>query len=385
MRFSVAVLLFGLVAAMSAPVGAVAEGFETKAAQAFMVDAETGTVLFAKNPDDPVPPASLAKLMTMEVAFDAVKSGRRSMDDVFTVSENAWRTGGAPSGTATMFAALKSSIRLRDLIQGAIVQGANDACIIIAEGMAGSEQEFVKLMNARAKALGLEKSVFVNSSGLPAEGQVVTMRELVMLGEHIWRTYPDDYRIYSQSDFTWNKIFQRNRNPLLSMDIGADGMGTGYTEASGYAVLGAAEKNGRRIFAALGGLATDKERAEEAKKMFDWGMSAFRKSRLFPDGAVVGQVSLYGGAKGGIAVKARGPIDMLVPVEDPGRVQARIVYHGPVVAPVEEGARIGVLRVSMGDSLSQETPLYAAESVGIGSLHQRAADAIGELLVGWLR
>lgn len=385
MRSSLAALLFGLVALLAIPGGAVAEEFETKARQVFMIDAETGTVLYAKDADAAVPPASLAKLMTMEVAFDAVKSGRRSMEDVFPVSEHAWRTGGAPSGTATMFAALKSSIRLGDLVQGAIVQGANDACIIIAEGMAGSEERFVAMMNERARALGLKNSVFVNSSGLPAEGQFVTMRDLVLLGEHIWRTYPEYYRTYSQADFTWNKIFQRNRNPLLAMDIGADGMGTGYTEASGFAVLGAVEKDGRRIFAAMGGLASDKERAEEARRLFGWGMSAFRKSRLFTDGAIVGEVSLYGGAKAGVAVRARGPVDMLVPVEDPGRLQARIIYQGPVIAPVEEGSPIGVLRVSIGDTLSQETPLYAAESIGVGTLQQRAMDAVGELLVGWLR
>lgn len=383
MRSRVSALLLCFLAALGAP--APAQEFETRAEQAFMIDAATGTVLFAKDADERVPPAALAKLMSMEVVFDALKSGRHSMDDVFAVSTHAWRTGGAPSGSATMFAALKSSIRLEDLIKGAIVQGANDACIVIAEGMAGSEQAFVAQMNQRAKTLGMKNSVFVNSSGLPAQGQFVTMRELVLLGEHIWRTYPDYYRYYAQTDFTWNKIFQRNRNPLLPMDIGADGMGTGYTEASGYAVLGSAERNGRRIFAALGGMASEKERADEAKRLFDWGMSAFRKSRLFDDGAIIGEVSLYGGAKNGVAVKAKGHVDMLVPVEDPGRVAARIVYQGPVVAPVKEGTQVGVLRVSVGDTLSQETPVYAAESVGAGSLQQRAIDAVGELLVGWLR
>jgi D-alanyl-D-alanine carboxypeptidase (penicillin-binding protein 5/6) len=228
---------------------------ETKAQQAFLIDAETGTILYSKDPDTQFPPASLAKLMTMEVVFNAVKSGRLSLDETFYVSENAWRTGGAPSRTSTMFAALGSSIRLEDLIQGVIVQSANDGCIIIAEGMAGSEENFAQLMNERAREIGLTRSVFRNSTGLPAEGQFVTARELVRLAAHIWREYPEFYRYYSQADFTWNGIFQRNRNPLLGMNIGADGLKTGYTEASGYAIAGSVERDGRRLFVALSGSA----------------------------------------------------------------------------------------------------------------------------------
>src|SRR5688572_781109 len=221
-------------AALSSPQAA-AQLFETKAKQAFMIDGETGTILFSKEPDALIPPASLAKLMTMEVVFNAIKAGRYTLDDTFQVSEHAWRTGGAGSGGSTMFAELKSTIRLGDLIQGVIVQSANDGCIIIAEGMAGSEENFAILMTERARQIGLERSVFKNSHGLPSEGQVVTARELVELARHIWREYPDFYKYYSQPQFTWNKITQRNRNPLLTMDIGADGMKTGYTEESGYA------------------------------------------------------------------------------------------------------------------------------------------------------
>ncbi|RWD19603.1 MAG: D-alanyl-D-alanine carboxypeptidase, partial [Mesorhizobium sp.] len=213
---------FGLLLLSLTP--AAAQLFETKAAQAFMIDAETGTVLFSKDAARPIQPASLAKLMTMEVVFNAIKSGRVTLDDTFVVSENAWRTGGAPSGTSTMFAKLKSTIRLEDLIQGVTVQAANDGCIIIAEGFAGSEANFATEMTERARQVGLEKSTFVNSTGLPADGQQTTVRELALLALHIWRSYPDLYRYYGQKDFTWNKITQRNRNPLLAMDIGADGL-----------------------------------------------------------------------------------------------------------------------------------------------------------------
>ncbi len=377
--------IVGFVAALAAVAPVQAQLFETKAAQAFMIDAETGTILFAKDPDAPIPPASLAKLMTMEVVFNAIKAGRYTLDDKFVVSENAWRTGGAGSGGSTMFAELKSEIRLEDLIQGVVVQSANDGCIIIAEGMAGSEENFAALMTERARELGLTQSVFKNSTGLPAEGQVVTARELVKLALHVFREYPDFYKYYSQPDFTWNKITQRNRNPLLTMDIGADGMKTGFTEESGYAIVGSVARDGKRLFVALSGMKSERERAEEARKILDWGMRAFQKTELFAAGETVGEAKVYGGAKSGVALKAEGPISIFVPITNRDRLTARIVYEGPVIAPVDEGTPVGSLRVSVGDTLSQETALYAAESVETGALHQRALDAVGELLVGWLR
>lgn len=362
-----------------------AQLFETKAAQAFMIDAETGSILFSKDPDKPIPPASLAKLMTMEVVFNAIRAGRYTLDDTFVVSENAWRTGGAGSGGSTMFAELKSTIRLDDLIRGVVVQSANDGCIIIAEGMAGSEENFAVLMTERARQIGLTQSVFKNSTGLPAEGQVVTARELVKLALHIWREYPEFYKYYSQPDFTWNKITQRNRNPLLTMDIGADGMKTGFTEESGYAIVGSVDRQGRRAFVAMSGMSSERERAEEARKLLDWGMRAFEKTELFAGDEMVGEAQVFGGAKSGVALKAKGPVSIFVPITNRDRLIARIIYEGPMIAPVEEGAPVGTLRVWVGDTLSQETPLYAAESVELGALHQRAFDAVGELLVGWLR
>ena len=381
-------LLAGVLAACLVVLAGAAQAqalFETKARQAFMIDAETGTVLYAKDADAPFPPASLAKLMTMEVVFEAIRSGRISPDSEFTVSEHAWRTGGAPSRTSTMFAALNSSVRVEDLIQGVVVQSANDGCIVLAEGMAGSEANFARLMNERAAALGLKKSTFRNSTGLPAEGQAVTARELVALATHIWREYPEFYRYYSQADFTWNKIFQRNRNPLLALNIGADGLATGFTEASGFAIVGSAARDGRRVFIAMSGMESDKERAEEARRLIEWGMRAFDRMQIFAAGEVVGEAKTYGGEKSSVALRAAGPVAIFVPVANRDRLIARIVYDGPVVAPVEEGTPVGALKVWIGDTMSQETPLYAAESVGPGPLHRRALDAIEELLIGWLR
>lgn len=361
-----------------------AQMFETRADQAFMVDAETGTILFSKDADKLVPPASLAKLMTMEVVFHNLKTGQNTLDDMFHVSENAWRTGGTNSGGSTMFAKLNSQIRLEDLIQGVVIQSANDGCIVIAEGMAGSEENFAALMNERARAIGLEKSVFKNSTGLPAEGQLVTMRELAQLAMHIWREYPDRYGYYSQRDFTWNKIKQRNRNPLLAMDIGADGMKTGFTEESGYAIVGSVNRDGKRLFLAMSGMASDKERAVESRKLLEWGLRAFRKLPVFAEGETVGEASVYGGTKSTVALKAGGPVSLFVPVANRDKLVARIEYQGPVRAPVETGAPIGKLKVWLGDTLSQETPLFAAESIGTGTLQQRAMDAASELMLGWI-
>ncbi|ESX82255.1 D-alanyl-D-alanine carboxypeptidase [Mesorhizobium sp. LSHC420B00] len=382
-RPSTGLMTLGLLLLSLVPVSA--QLFETKAAQAFMIDAETGTVLFSKDADRLIPPASLAKLMTMEVVFDAIKSGRMTLDDTFVVSENAWRKGGAPSGTSTMFAKLKSTIRLEDLIQGVTVQAANDGCIVIAEGMAGSEANFAAQMTERARQIGLQKSTFVNSTGLPADGQQTSVRELALLALHIWRNYPDLYRYYGQKDFSWNKISQRNRNPLLAMDIGADGLAVGASEQSGFGIVGSVSHNGTRMIAAMSGLANDRERAEEARKLLDWGVRSFEKTEIFAKDEVVGEAQVFGGSKSGVALKANGPVEIFLPIANRDKLTARIVYDGPVAAPVEEGQPVGTLRVWIGDTLSQETPLFAAESIGVGSLPQRALDAAKELAVGWLR
>jgi len=365
-------------------VSATAQSFETRAQYAYMIDAETGTVLFAKNENELVPPASLAKIMTMEVVFDAIRNRRLTLDDEFVVSENAWRTGGAPSRTSTMFAELNSSIRLEDLIKGVVIQSANDGCIIIAEGMSGTEDDFARVMTQRAREIGLERSVFGNASGLPHPDSRVSMRELVLLARHVQTTYPEFYAYFAQDSFTWNKIRQRNRNPLFSMNIGADGLKTGYTEASGYSIVASIQRDGRRIFAALGGMETAKERAQETRRMLEWGMQAFERKTLFAADEIIGEASVYGGASGSVPLKATGQIDILVPITNPERLSARIVYDWPVTAPVEAGTEIATLKVWMGETLSQETPLYAAGSIDKGSMYRQAVDALQELMLFWL-
>jgi D-alanyl-D-alanine carboxypeptidase (penicillin-binding protein 5/6) len=383
-RMIVSRVLLAALIAVAAAGFAQAQLFETRAEEAVLLDANTGTVLFAKEPDKRVPPASLAKMMTMEVVFDAIKRGRLTLDDEFLVSEYAWRTGGAASGGSTMFAELNSSIRLEDLILGVIVQSANDGCIIIAEGMAGSEENFALLMTERARKIGLKESVYKNSTGLPAEGQYVTMRDLVKLADHLQREYPGFYKYYSQADFTWNNITQRNRNPLLRMGIGADGVKTGYTEASGYAIVGSVKREGRRLIVAMSGLETLRARAEEARKLLDWGVRAFEPYEIFKKDEVIGNVRLYGGTQLTVPVTVKDDLSILLPITNRDLMKARVVYQGPVPAPVDAGDEIAVLEVRIDDTLTQETPLYAAESVARGPIHRQAFDALTELLLGWI-
>ncbi|MGB7287961.1 MAG: D-alanyl-D-alanine carboxypeptidase family protein [Salaquimonas sp.] len=361
-----------------------AQGFDSRAPQAILLDADTGTILYSKEENTKIPPASLAKLMTMEVVFDRLKQGSLSLTDTFFVSENAWRNGGANSGGSTMFAELNSEIPLESLIRGVIIQSANDGCIIIAEGLAGTEPTFANLMNERARAIGLENSNFTNSTGLPDENQYVTLVDLAKLAQHMIREYPQYYKFYSEPEFEWNKINQRNRNPLLSMGIDADGMKTGYTEASGYAIVGSAVRDGQRLITVLSGMTSTKERAEEARKILDWGFRAFERLNLFDDKQVVGAVPVYGGEVSSVDVTGNGPIEIYLPVGNRDKLRARISYNYPLMPPIQQGAEIAKLKIWIGDTLSQETPLYAMEPVEKGAIQRRAMDALKEVLTSWI-
>jgi D-alanyl-D-alanine carboxypeptidase (penicillin-binding protein 5/6) len=384
MQIRLILVLFSLVLMVCAPLAAWAQAFETKATQVYLIDAETGTVLFAKGENAVVPPASLAKLMTMEVVFDAIRKNELTLDTEFPVSEHAWRTGGAPSGTATMFAALKSRVRVVDLIQGVTVQLANDACIILAEGMTGSEEAFAKRMTGRARELGLAASVFHNSTGLPDPQNKTTMRDMALLAQHIQANYPDLFKYYSQTEFEWNKILQRNRTPLIAANIGVDGFATGFAEGFGFGMVATMQRDGRRVFLALGGLATDKERVEETRKILDWSMTAFERKRLFEAGDSVGEASVYGGAVSHVQLVTANAVDVLVPVNNPERLSAKVIYRWPLKMPVEAGQQAGTLKIWSGERLLREVPVETSATVGQGSLSTRAVDALQELLFFWL-
>jgi D-alanyl-D-alanine carboxypeptidase (penicillin-binding protein 5/6) len=323
--------------------------------------------------------------MTIEVVFDQLKLGNIKLEDEFVISENAWRKGGAPAGGSAMYAPIHSRVKVSDLLRGAIIQSGNDACMALAEGIAGNEARFARMMNDRARELGLDRSNFTNSTGLPDPGMRVSVRELAALARHIIRTYPDDYQIYAEREFTWNKIRQQNRNPLLAMNIGADGMKTGFTTEAGYNLIGTAVQNGVRLILVITGLKTAKDRADEGKKLLEWGHKGFDFRLLFAEGETVAEAKVYGGAQGRVPVAADGAIKLMVPRGTNERVTAKMIYTGPVRAPVREGQSIGNLVVWRGETKALEVPLRATESVSIGSTSQRAFDAATELVINLFR
>ena len=283
-RIAVAALLAtaiagGLYAAHAAPPAMATkkdEAFQTSIPAAVLLDPDSNSLLFEKNGDQLVAPASLAKLMTLEYVFHEIKEGRIKLNDKFTVSENAWRKGGAPSHGSTMFAAIHSKVPVDDLLHGMIVQSANDACIVLAEGLAGNETEFGAKLTQRAREIGLDKSMFTNSEGLPDPNERVTTRELAQLARHIILDYPEFFPYFAQRDFTWNKIRQQNRNPLLGMVNGADGLKTGFTKEAGYGLVGSAVQDGVRLIVVVNGDKSAKERADEAQETAGNGLSRFR-------------------------------------------------------------------------------------------------------------
>ncbi|MBO0754838.1 MAG: D-alanyl-D-alanine carboxypeptidase [Bradyrhizobiaceae bacterium] len=360
-------------------------GIQTSAPIALLMDAETGSVLLEKNPDQVMAPSGMAKLMTAEVVFNEIKEGRLKLDDEFNISEDTWRRGGAPSHTSSMFAAIHSRVRVEDLIRGMIIQTANDASLALAEGISGNELTFVQAMNKRASELGLTQSHFANATGLPDPREKMTARELAKLGQHIIQTYPDFYLIFAEKEFTWNKIRQQNRNPLLNLGLGADGMTIGFSVEGGYGLVGSVVQNGQRLILVMSGLRSAKEREEEARKLIEFGFRGFETRLLFAEGQIIGEARLFGGSSRNVPLIAPGVISLLVPRGATERILAKIVYTGPVPAPVTEGQPIGTLKVFRGENLSLEVPLKAAESVGTGSLSQRAFDAATELVIGLFR
>src|SRR5438477_4213146 len=317
------------VAALALPAAAQAQKkdeFQTSAPYAILIDAESGTVLFEKNADKLNPPASMSKLMTVEVVLHTIAEGKLKLADEMTISENAWRRGGAPSGGSAMFAALNSRVSVDNLLHGVMIQSGNDACIALAEGIAGSELAFSELMNRRAREIGLTQSHFTNSTGIHEPDHVMTVRELAKLAQHIIKTYPDAYKIYGEREFTWNKVRQQNRNPLLALNIGADGLKTGYTKEAGYGLTASAVNNGLRLIAVGNGFKSIKERAEEARKLMEWGFRAFESRQLFAQGETVGEAKLYGGAKSRVALVSATPVRLLVPRALSEKLSAKVVY-----------------------------------------------------------
>ncbi len=364
-----------LAIALAVPVAGRAEPLQTTVPHAILIDAATRTVLLERGADDPVTPASTAKIMTAELVFERLKAGTLKPDQLFTVSETAWRQGGALSRGSTMFAKLHSQISVDDLLHGLLIDSANDAAIVLAEGVAGSQGAFATLMTKRARELGFPHLSFSNAWGDANADEKVTAREMALLAAYVIETFPEYYKIFGQREFLWNKIKQPNRNPLLSMDIGADGLKTGNIDASGFAIVGSAVQNGERRIVALYGARSASERAEEARKILQWGFRAFDTRKIFAAGSTVGYADVYGGTARSVPVVTDKDIAILVPHDTSEKLSAKLVYAGPLMAPVEARQGAVDLKIYRGTTEVLSVPLQTGGAVPVGTLSTRALDA----------
>jgi D-alanyl-D-alanine carboxypeptidase (penicillin-binding protein 5/6) len=360
-------------------------GYDTDAPTAILIEAGSGSVLFEKNADELRAPSSMMSLMTLELVFRAIKQGDIKVTDQYLVSENAWRKGGAPAGGPTMFAAIHSRIAVDDLLRGSIVQNGNDSCMVLAEGIAGSERAFAELMTKRAREIGLTRSTFANASGLPDPGNRMSVREIAKLARHIIQTYPDFYKLFNEREFTWNKIRQQNRNALLNSLEGADGLKSAFSKEGGYGMAGSAVQNGMRLIVVVNGVDDPDDRVTEAKKLLEWGFRNFEARTLFAARQAVGYAKVFGGDSRSVKLASQEPIKVMVQKNGSDKLIARIVYNGPVRAPIEPGQPVGFVKVWRGANIAVETPVYAAEPVGTGSLMRRAIDGASELVIGMFR
>ena len=341
-----------------------AEELETAATHALLMDADTGTVLFEKNADERMHPASMSKLMTAYLLFEALKKGKYTMDTEFVVSDNAWAKGGAKTGGSTMFLNPKQSVKIHDLLRGIIVQSGNDACIVVAEGMAGSEEAFAQMMNAKAKKLGLQNSSFRNATGLPNPDHLMSAKDLAVLAQHLINDFPEYYPIYSEKEFTYNKITQQNRNPLLTQMPGADGLKTGHTSESGYGLTGSMKTyDGRRLIMVINGLKTMADRAKESQKVMSWGVANFEnKAILSPDKGIVDVPVWLGEKKSVMGVPATKLVQTIHKWDMPD-IKSVVRFEDPVLAPVTKGQKLGTITTTMPDGKEVVTDLVAGQDV----------------------
>lgn len=356
---------------------------DTTVPNAILIDARTGNVFYEKNADQLIAPASTSKLMTAIMIFDALKAGKLTLDQEFLISEDAWRRGGAPAGGSTMYAALNSRVKLSDLIQGIIVQSANDGCIAVAEGMSGSEPAFAQQMTKRARELGLTKSVFRNSTGLPDPEHLMTVRELSMLAQYIAKTYPEYYHYYSQPVFTWNKIVQKNRNPLLIDYAGADGMKTGYTKEAGYNLVGSAMRDGRRLIMVVAGATTLEERRREAQKILDWGFKQFRPIEVYNANDRVARARVWGGETRWVDLVTPRDIRLMLSPAEQQKVTVDLRYSGPLLAPVKPGTKAGSIEFNLDGRTLAEFPIETStEIAAVNSMWLKAWDSLIYMVFG---
>lgn len=357
-------------------------GLDLDAPTAILIEAKSGSVLFEKNADQLAPPSSMVKLMTAEFVFNALRQGEIKGSDQYVVSENAWRRGGAPAGGPTMFAAIHSRVSIDDLLRGMIIDNGNDSAMVLAEGIAGNEREFAAMLTKRARDIGLTHSTFANATGLSDPDNRMTVRDVARLARHIILTYPDYYKLYNERDFLWNKIHQSNRNPLLNALTTADGLSAGSTKEGGYGMAGSAVQDGMRLIAVVNGMSDPDDRVAETKKLLEWGFRNFELRPLFAADQVIGYAKVFGGDSRTVGLASHDSVGVMVQKNGGDRLIARIVYQGPLQAPVQAGQPVGVIKVWRGANIAVESPLYTTDAVGVGSTMRRAFDGAAELVIG---
>lgn len=356
--------------------------FDTTAEYAVLMDYETGTVLWGKKPDEQMHPASMSKLMTLDMLFGAIRDGSVKLDDEFKISENAWRKGGAASGSSTMFADLNTVVPVDAIIRGIIVQSGNDACIATAEALSGSESAFAEAMTERGKEIGLTNSNFTNSTGWPEEDHLMTSRDLATLARHLIKEFPEYYPIFKETDFTWNGIRQGNRNPALYTDPSVDGLKTGHTEASGYGLTASAKRGDRRLILVLNGLPSEKARADESVRLLDWGFRSFKPYKLFTAGTPIENAPVWQGTYSEVPLVSTTDVDLILSTEQRKDMKVSVVYQTPVIAPVAAGQRIGTIRIEAPEMPVREFPLVAGGAVERQGIFSRAMGSLKHMIFG---
>jgi serine-type D-Ala-D-Ala carboxypeptidase (penicillin-binding protein 5/6) len=341
------------------------------------MEVETGTVLLNKNAEERIPPASMSKLMTAYLVFDYLKQGRATLDDELPVSEKAWRTGGSK-----MFVPLGARVKISDLIRGMIVQSGNDACVVLAEGLAGSEAAFVEQMNQKAKEIGLTNSHFANVDGLPNPEHWMTAHDLATVAMRTIVDFPQFYEIYGEKEFTYNKITQGNRNPLLYKDLGADGLKTGHTEEAGYSLVGSAKRGERRVLVVLSGLPSSKARAQESERLIEWAFREYNTVPLFTAGATVDEAAVWLGGQPKVPLTVAKDLVVTVPRKSRKNMKVTVAYDQPVAAPIRKGQQFGKIVVAVPDLQPVETPLIAATDVDRMGPFGRIATVAGHMIWG---
>jgi D-alanyl-D-alanine carboxypeptidase (penicillin-binding protein 5/6) len=350
---------------------------ETPAKQTILTDHATGTVLFEKNSDQAMPPSSMAKLMTLYILFDRLAAGGLSLDHTFPVSEKAWRMGGSK-----MFVRVDTQVQISDLIRGIIVQSGNDACIVVAEGISGDEATFAVLMNETARELGMTDSHFVNASGWPDPDQMVTARDLSILTRLLIDRFPEYYPIFAERSFTYSKIRQDNRNPLLYKNVGADGLKTGHTEEAGYGLVASAERNGRRLNLVLNGLTSVNQRSKESQRLLSWGFREFGNYALFKAGEEVTSAPVWLGDAGTVPLLIEEPLTIIIPRKARRAMKVSVNYQGPLTTPIVKGEAVAILRIEAPNMTTIERPLIAGADVARKGFFGRLGAALEHLLFG---